>query len=187
MKIKFCLRQNLLVVRLLSFLQAQNQLVFLRNTEENLWLWFVPLKHILCHHSGTKFNLSTLLLHHEIKISRFVGKGFSVSYHQILYPTLIALLEKHKSYRQKLNPCTDTKFTILIHLLSSTWVPSSFHNGKNVSLNKSSKISGIISEPVGSAIPKFSSKSNLAAYQENALQTLALTCPAQGSPLPSFR
>lgn len=45
----------------------------------------------------------------------------------------------------------------------------------------------VITEPVGSAIPKFSSKSNLAAYQENALQTLALTCPAQGSPLPSFR
>ena len=42
-------------------------------------------------------------------------------------------------------------------------------------------------EPVGSALPKFSSKSNLAAYQEKALHALALTCPAQGSPLPSFR
>ena len=49
------------------------------------------------------------------------------------------------------------------------------------------KIRNTFIEPVGSSLPKFSSKSNLAAYQEKALHPLALTCPAQGSPLPSFR
>ena len=44
-----------------------------------------------------------------------------------------------------------------------------------------------LSEPVGSSIPKFSSKMNLVAFEEKVENSVALTCPTQGSPLPSFR
>ncbi len=42
-------------------------------------------------------------------------------------------------------------------------------------------------EPVGSAAPKFASKINSLSFQEVAARGLALSCPAQGSPIPSFR
>ena len=42
-------------------------------------------------------------------------------------------------------------------------------------------------EPIGSAKPKFSSILKLSAFQKEAGEGVALTCPAQGSPLPGFR
>ena len=45
----------------------------------------------------------------------------------------------------------------------------------------------LFAEPIGSSIPKFSSKLNLVAFEEKVDQSVALTCPAQGAPLPSFR
>jgi hypothetical protein len=42
-------------------------------------------------------------------------------------------------------------------------------------------------EPIGSTKPKFSSIVNLSAFNKDSGHGLALTCPAQGLPLPSFR
>jgi hypothetical protein len=42
-------------------------------------------------------------------------------------------------------------------------------------------------EPIGSAAPKFASKINSLSFEEVATASLALICPAQGSPIPSFR
>ena len=42
-------------------------------------------------------------------------------------------------------------------------------------------------EPVGSAKPKFSSKVEFSGFTENEGAGVALTCPAQGLPIPSFR
>ena len=42
-------------------------------------------------------------------------------------------------------------------------------------------------EPIGSAKPKFSSILKSSSIEMTAESPLALTCPAQGSPLPAFR
>ena len=42
-------------------------------------------------------------------------------------------------------------------------------------------------EPVGSALPKFSSKDKINAFIAEKSTTVSLMCPAQGHPLPSFR
>ena len=42
-------------------------------------------------------------------------------------------------------------------------------------------------EPIGGAKPKFSQKAESLTFTENAGAQLALLCPAQGSPIPSFR
>ena len=42
-------------------------------------------------------------------------------------------------------------------------------------------------EPIGSAKPKLSQESDILRFRKDVEQPLALTCPAQGSPLPAFR
>ena len=42
-------------------------------------------------------------------------------------------------------------------------------------------------DPVGSALPKFSSKDKINAFAIEKSSVLSLTCPAQGHPLPAFR
>ena len=42
-------------------------------------------------------------------------------------------------------------------------------------------------EPIGGSSPKFSTTQKSASYQESFGANLALNCPAQASPLPSFR
>lgn len=43
-------------------------------------------------------------------------------------------------------------------------------------------------EPIGGAIPKFSSDSkSLGSFEKNFGESLALLCPAQAYPLPSYR
>ncbi len=45
-----------------------------------------------------------------------------------------------------------------------------------------------LAEPIGGAAPKFSSDSkSLGNFEKSSAETLALLCPAQASPLPSFR
>ena len=43
------------------------------------------------------------------------------------------------------------------------------------------------SEPIGSSKPKFSTILKMSAFQKQVSEGLALTCPAQGSPVPAFR
>ena len=43
------------------------------------------------------------------------------------------------------------------------------------------------SEPISGTKPKFSSKSDHFGFQEKSERPLALLCPAQGSPTPTFR
>ena len=42
-------------------------------------------------------------------------------------------------------------------------------------------------EPVGSAKPKFSSNVEFSGFTENERIGVALTCPAQGLPIPFYR
>ena len=42
-------------------------------------------------------------------------------------------------------------------------------------------------EPIGGSKPKFSIMTDLMRYSHYELQSLSLTCPAQGSPSPAFR
>ena len=43
-------------------------------------------------------------------------------------------------------------------------------------------------EPIGGAAPKFSSSSkSIGTFEEHGGESLALVCPAQAYPLPSFR
>ena len=42
-------------------------------------------------------------------------------------------------------------------------------------------------EPIGSASPKFTSDTKSATYERMSGSSVALTCPAQGFPLPAFR
>ncbi len=45
-----------------------------------------------------------------------------------------------------------------------------------------------LAEPIGGAAPKFSSDSkSLGNFEKSSAETLALLCPAQASPLPSFK
>ena len=42
-------------------------------------------------------------------------------------------------------------------------------------------------EPIGSAIPKFSDQGKINVPKVLQAESLALLCPAQGSPIPAFR
>ena len=44
-----------------------------------------------------------------------------------------------------------------------------------------------LSEPVGGSTPKFSGKLKSSTVEESFAQPFSLSCPAQGSPVPSFR
>lgn len=44
-----------------------------------------------------------------------------------------------------------------------------------------------ISEPIGTAKPKFPTKDNVLSMVRILGQALTVLCPAQGSPIPSFR
>ena len=44
-----------------------------------------------------------------------------------------------------------------------------------------------IIEPIGLTKPKFSSIVSLSAFEKSLNDGMAITCPAQGLPLPSFR
>ena len=43
------------------------------------------------------------------------------------------------------------------------------------------------SEPVGGSAPKFPSANTISGFSANLANTFSLPCPAQGSPIPSFR
>ncbi len=45
----------------------------------------------------------------------------------------------------------------------------------------------IVAEPIGGAKPKFSQKTETLAFTEMKGTELGLLCPAQASPVPSFR
>jgi hypothetical protein len=42
-------------------------------------------------------------------------------------------------------------------------------------------------EPIGGTMPKFVSDTKLSLYEREAMSQIALLCPAQASPVPSFR
>ena len=44
----------------------------------------------------------------------------------------------------------------------------------------------ILAEPVGGSTPKFSGKLKSSTVEESFAQPFSLSCPAQGSPVPSF-
>ena len=44
-----------------------------------------------------------------------------------------------------------------------------------------------LAEPVGGSTPKFSGKLKSSTVEESFAQPFSLSCPAQGSPVPSFR
>ncbi len=61
-------------------------------------------------------------------------------------------------------------------------------NSKKKNLFLSSLSQNFLAEPIGGAAPKFSSDSKtLGNFEKSSKETLALLCPAQASPLPSFR
>ena len=45
----------------------------------------------------------------------------------------------------------------------------------------------LILEPIGSSIPKFSTDDKSDSFSRSMGRSIALHCPAQGHPLPSFR
>ena len=45
----------------------------------------------------------------------------------------------------------------------------------------------IISEPIGGSKPKFSIVTDLMRYSHGKDESISLSCPAQGSPIPTFR
>ena len=50
-----------------------------------------------------------------------------------------------------------------------------------------SKLCIFFSEPVGGSAPKFPSANTISGFSANLANTFNLPCPAQGSPIPSFR
>ena len=42
-------------------------------------------------------------------------------------------------------------------------------------------------EPIGGSKPKFSLKTDIMGYSHSQSESFSLTCPAQGSPIPTFR
>ena len=42
-------------------------------------------------------------------------------------------------------------------------------------------------EPIGGSKPKFSTDDGSSSYQREEAESLSLACPAQGSPIPTFR
>ena len=58
-----------------------------------------------------------------------------------------------------------------------------FQNLLNVSL----MTMNFLAEPIGGSAPKFSGESTISNLLRERSESLSLTCPAQGSPTPSFR
>ena len=65
--------------------------------------------------------------------------------------------------------------------------PSQVQVATKVQLSKLTLSFSLHQEPIGSTKPKFASKLDLQAFKEVAGSPMALTCPAQGSPVPAFR
>lgn len=64
--------------------------------------------------------------------------------------------------------------------MSSAGIPGPFIQVPNL-------LTFMILEPIGSKSPSFSSVSKLAWFEIPTVQDYALTCPAQGFPVPLFR
>ena len=62
------------------------------------------------------------------------------------------------------------------------------HQLRVVQTSRSSKnLKFVFIEPVGGSAPKFSGVAHLTGLIGSKDQSVTLTCPAQGSPIPSFR
>ena len=59
--------------------------------------------------------------------------------------------------------------------------------GSPVPSFRSSMNDSNLAEPVGGSIPKFSGKLKSSTVEESFARPFSLSCPAQGSPVPSFR
>ena len=79
-------------------------------------------------------------------------------------------------------PPPSFRLVIIVSCKTVKWFCHSQHS-KLMYVNSN----GIVSEPIGGSIPKFSSETDGSKLLRSAMTSISLDCPAQAFPVPSYR